>query len=31
VDVPSREAERHTPGSRVAVEFVARSPIVVPA
>jgi putative spermidine/putrescine transport system ATP-binding protein len=31
VDVPWREAERHTPGSRVAVEFAARSPIVVPA
>jgi putative spermidine/putrescine transport system ATP-binding protein len=31
VDVPSREAERHTPGTRVAVEFAARSPIVVPA
>ena len=31
VDVPSREAEQHAPGSRVAVELAARSPIVVPA
>jgi putative spermidine/putrescine transport system ATP-binding protein len=31
VDVPSRDAERHAPGSRVAVELAARSPIVVPA
>jgi putative spermidine/putrescine transport system ATP-binding protein len=30
VDVPSAEAERHAPGARVAVEFTARSPIVVP-
>jgi putative spermidine/putrescine transport system ATP-binding protein len=31
VDVPSAEAERHAPGSRVAVEFAPRSSIVVPA
>jgi putative spermidine/putrescine transport system ATP-binding protein len=31
VDVPSLEAERHAPGSRVAVELAARSPIVVTA
>jgi putative spermidine/putrescine transport system ATP-binding protein len=31
VDVPSREAERHAPGRRVAVEVAARAPMVVPA
>jgi putative spermidine/putrescine transport system ATP-binding protein len=31
VDVPSLEAEGHTPGSRVSVELSARSPIVVTA
>jgi putative spermidine/putrescine transport system ATP-binding protein len=31
VDVPSRDADRHRPGSRVKVELAARSPIVVPA
>jgi putative spermidine/putrescine transport system ATP-binding protein len=31
VDVPSREAERHASGSRVAIDLATRSPIVVPA
>jgi putative spermidine/putrescine transport system ATP-binding protein len=31
VDVPSLEAERHAPGSRVAVDLASRSPIVVAA
>jgi putative spermidine/putrescine transport system ATP-binding protein len=31
VDLPSRDGEQHAPGSRIAVELAARSPIVVPA
>jgi putative spermidine/putrescine transport system ATP-binding protein len=31
VDVPSLDGDRHAPGTRVAVELAARSPIVVPA